>query len=226
MRKAIVGTILMLALLFTAFPAAIFAFAISSDNAVIVMSGAIKENDGEISVSANLIKNDGISAMDIELVYDDSALTLIGIDKGNTLASLALDPWHTNTETDKGYSIRPFKFNYSGDKNDYSTGNLFTLLFKVKEDAKSGTYKISLRYERDKSVNYFENGDVKTRNLSVDSVEIKTQGSVPMKISTVSDTEDGSVNIPLIVSGAVFAAASVTALTVFATHKRKRWKKV
>lgn len=222
MRKAMISTVLMLALLFTAFPAANTAFALSNDNAVIRMSGKI--NNGGISVDVNLIKNDGISAMNLELVYDDTALTLVGAERGTALNTLQY--LTTNTETEQGYSIKPFKFDYSGDDNDYSTGKLFTLSFKVKDGAKDGKYVVTLKYKRNSDVNYIENGELKTRNLSVDSVEIKTEGSMPAEIATVSETDEQSLNLPLIIISAGFAAAGVSVAVFLFLRKRKRWKKI
>ena len=222
MRKTISCIIIIFAILFTAISAPATVFADSSDNAVIVMKGEI--TDSGFSVKVKLVRNDGISAMDIELVYDDEALTLIGIEQGTTLSSLQCIT--TNTETDKGYSIRPFKFNYSGDGNDYSTGNLFTLNFKANENAEDGTYKVSLEYERDKSVNYYENGEVTTRNLSIDSVEVKIKGSKPSEIATVTEEHRFSDATLLIISVVVFAVATAVAIILFITRKRKRWERI
>lgn len=222
MRKAMISTVLMLALLFTAFPAANTAFALSNDNAVIRMSGKI--NNGGISVDVNLLKNDGISAMNLELVYDDTTFTFVGVEKGSALGSLQY--LTSNTGTEKGFSIKPFKFDYSGDDNDYSTGNLFTLLFKVKTDAKDGKHVITLKYNRNSDINYIEDGELKTRNLSIDLVEIKTEGSMPSEITTVSETDGQSLNIPLIVISAVLATVGLSVAIFLLLRKRKRWKKI
>jgi len=224
MRKAIYSIFIAVMIFATVFSSSVKneAFADVSDNAVIVMKGEI--TDSGFSVKVNLVRNDGISAMVIELVYDDEALTLIGIEQGTTLSSLQCIT--TNTETDKGYSIRPFKFNYSGDKNDYSTGNLFTLNFKANKNAEDGTYKVSLEYERDKSVNYYENGEVTTRNLSIDSVEVKIKGSKPSEIATVTEEHRFSDATLLIISVSAFAVATAVAVILLITRKRKRWEKI
>ena len=105
---------------------------------------AISGNDGTITLSANrtgnkvdvtvrLTKNCGIYQMLLTLSYDTKVLTLTGLDKGSALSSLNF--MTTNTATEKGYSITPFKFDYlNADSNDQSTGTMFTLHFSIKKN--------------------------------------------------------------------------------------------
>ncbi len=106
------------------------------------MSGALKS--GKVDVTVRLNKNCGINAMDLTLDYDTKALTLTGLDEGSALKSL--DLMTTNTATEKGYSITPFKFSYlNANQNDTSTGVMFTLHFSVKKGA-SGNTTVGLKY--------------------------------------------------------------------------------
>ena len=86
MRKIIKCITIILALCLIFAHTSVTAFADSGDNAVIVMQGDITDNG--FVVKANLVKNDGISAMVVELVYDDAALTLVGLEWGSALSSL------------------------------------------------------------------------------------------------------------------------------------------
>ena len=121
-------------------------------------TNSIKGEDGKIEMSAKVDKtkvdvtvrlkeNCGINAMDLVLDYDTKVLTLTGVDEGTALKSLDLIT--TNTNTEKGYSITPFKFSYlNANKNDTSTGTMFTLHFSVKKNADVKKTTVGLKYTK------------------------------------------------------------------------------
>ena len=126
------------------------------------MSGALKS--GKVDVTVRLNKNCGINAMDLTLQYDTKVLTLTGLDEGSALKSL--DLMTTNTATEKGYSVTPFKFNYlNANQNDTSTGVMFTLHFSVKKGA-SGTTTVGLKYA-DGAIKSLTKNDIVTRKFTI-----------------------------------------------------------
>ena len=122
------------------------AYSITGSDGEIVLSAS--RNNNKVDVTVRLNKNCGINAMNFTLDYDTDSLTLTGYDKGSALSDLDLIT--TNTQTDKGYSITPFKFDYlNTNKNDSSTGVLLTLHFSKKKSAKGKT-TVDLKYENGK----------------------------------------------------------------------------
>ena len=194
-----------------------------SDNAVIILSGNFNEK-GELVIDANLTNNPGISGMTLELVYNKNVMTLTNVKFGTALASL--EPLTTKTDTELGYSITPFKFNYLGKENDFSTGNLFTLTFKLDENIKDGIYRVSLKYTKNQDVNYIDNnGELKTKNLYIDNAEIEIKDNSVLQIVSVRDEEKSSTWIVILcVSVGVVAVGTTTAIILL--KKRRNWKRL
>lgn len=198
-----------------------------SDNSVIILSGKAND-DGEIDIKVSITKNTGICAMLLELSYDTSVLTLQNVVKGNALSSL--DYLTTNTKTELGYSITPFRFSYSGNANDSSTGELFTLKFKLKDGVTNGNFKISLLYNKNQDVNYYDNnGRVKTKNLYIDNAEIELKDNVVVDIKSIKDKDSIKANFPwttiiICSSVAIVVAGGVVAIIIL--KKRRNWKRL
>jgi len=197
-----------------------------SDNAIIVLSGKLSE-EGEVEIQASLSQNTGISAMTLTLSYDKDVMTLTNVKRGNALSSL--DYITTNTDTEQGYQITPFVFNYSGNANDTSTGILFSLTFKLNENIKDGTYKVSLIYNKDKDVVYYdERDDVQTKNLLIDNAEIEFKNNSIIEIKSVRAEEVKTSNtwtIILIVGGSIIVVSAVVVLIIF-LKRRRNWKRL
>ena len=122
------------------------AYSITGSDGEIVLSAS--KNNNKVDVTVRLNKNCGINSMLVELVYDTNALTLTGFDKGSALSTL--DLMTTNVNTEKGYAITPFRFDYlNTNKNDASTGVMFTLHFSKKKNAKGKT-TVGLKYTNGK----------------------------------------------------------------------------
>lgn len=228
MKKILLYVFITFMLIFSCFaPPFKQAFASSvSDNSVIILSGN-KVEGNKLVIEANLAVNPGISAMTLELSYNKEIMTLSNVVFGSALSSL--NPITTNTQTSEGYSITPFKFNYLGYENDNSTGNLFTLTFDLSDNIADGSYVVTLKYEKNKDVNYFDdNNDVKTKNLFVDKAEITFKNNVVEKITTISESNQTS-NAWIIVVATVVPTVVLGVGTFFLVKflKRKRnWQKL
>ena len=135
---------------------------ISGSDGAIEMTA--KRNGSKVDVTVRLEKNCGINAMTLTLAYDTDVLTLTGLDEGKALASL--DLMTTNTKTEKGYAVTPFKFNYlNANQNDTSTGVMFTLHFSVKKNAKGNT-TVGLKYKSG-AIKALDNGEIVAKKFSI-----------------------------------------------------------
>ena len=232
MKKFIIPVILtaLLILVFTAPASNSVAYAASlSDNSVIVMSGA---NDGDkIEIAANLVTNSGTTAMVLEIVYDTDAMTLVDVKKGDALSSL--DYTTTNANTDKGYSITPFKILYTPNVeavNDYSTGILFKMVFELKNKAQNGRHNVSLKAEPN-SVIYVDNGVDKAKNVLIDGVAVSVRNNSVTEINAINgefdDVKQNTGTIVAVSVSSVVVIAAVVVIILFVTKKRKNnWTKL
>ena len=201
-----------------------------SDNSVVILTGSVNEQN-KLVVEANLTVNTGISGMTLELSYNSAAMVLSNVVLGSALASL--EPITTNTQTDEGFSITPFVFNYFGQENDFSTGNLFTLTFDLLEDVEDGNYSVALKYTKNKDVNYYENNiDVKTKNLFIDNIEVQIKENSVLKVVQIVDENKSNneqsnltliivlcVTLPVVAGCGVFVAIKLS-------KKQRNWKKL
>lgn len=229
MKKLLVIMLLAIMVISSLFaPPTQIASANIADNSVIILTGKVGE-DNTLTINALLTVNTGISGMTVELIYDSSAMTLTNVTMGKALSSL--EPIMTNAETPKGYSITPFKFNYFGNDNDFSTGTLFTLNFKVNEYIGDGIYNVTLKYNKDEDVNYYENNtDIKTKNLYIDSADVEIKDHSVVKVSTVKDSEKPVIDVSkiiMIVSYVVIIAGGIAfVIFVILAKKRRKWKRI
>jgi len=200
------------------------------DNSVIILSGNIENN--KIVIKANLTLNTGIAAMNLELSYDKSVMQLSNFEFGNALASL--EPITTNTNTSEGYAITPFKINYLGRENDFTTGNLFTLTFDISSNINDGKYSISLLYEQNKDVNYYDEfNDVKTKNLFIDKAEIEFKNNSVSDITIVNsnsnetprESNNKTLIIALCIAIPTVLLTGVLIVVFFVPKKKRNWKK-
>ena len=157
--------------------------AFAENTPVLLLSG--KTEGDEIVVTVTLRNNDGISAMLLNLEYDRERLTFIGYQEGEALPSLDIVSSANN-------DVYPYVLTWSGDDNDASDGKLLTLRFTVKENA-DGQAFVRFTYVRDRDVNYYEGGELKTRNLMTDTLRIDLASGEATAI--VSDNA-GAVALP------------------------------
>ena len=202
-------------------------------NTVFVMKGKENAETHEIEIDVIVEENTGVCGMLLSLQYDTSVFTLTGLEYGAALSSLS--PIHTNTETDEGYAIYPFKITYLGEENDTSIGKMMTLRFSVKDGAPDGSYTITLKHERDKDVTYLENGEIHTKNLLIDGARITLSGNKITNIDTIdssneqNDLENTSDELwlPVVVGGLVLVSGcSLFASLIIKRNKLKKWKKI
>jgi hypothetical protein len=196
-----------------------------TDNSVIILSGSVLDNN-TLTINAKLTVNTGINGMTLELIYDTDAMTLSNIVMGEALASL--EPITTNTKTEKGFSITPFKINYFGNSNDFTKGNMFTMTFDINENVTDGNYKVSLKYSKDADVTYYDdNNEMQTKNLYIDNTEIAIKNNSVVKISSIKDSQrvSGTFLKIVIICSSVVVIGSLIAF-VIRFKRRRNWKRL
>lgn len=233
MKKAILIFLTLGLALTMAFASPMRILAVEEGNTVLVMKGREQSVDNEIEIDVTVEENSGVSGMLLSLEYDTSVFTLTNLEYGTAFSSLS--PIHTNTDTEQGYGIYPFMISYLGDENDTSTGSMMTLRFRVKENSPDGSYRITLKYERDKAVSYLKDGKILTKNLLIDGAEITVAADKVVKIETYPDDQrqpapEGKP-IALWIVGAIGAAVIIAGCAVLVSalikhNKRKKWTKI
>lgn len=221
--------ILVAVALLTIVPVTHAAYAASaSDPAVIVLSPSATEN--EVTVDAVLRQNTGLSELVVELVYDTTAMELVNVERGDALSKLEF--LTTNSDTEQGFAFTPFKLNWSGDENDYSTGNIVRLHFATKPEAKDGDYTIELKADRVTDASYIVNGTAESKSVLIDIATIRITDNKPSPVLPTEEKpeEENKPNVALIVSlsvvGAVIVAGAITFVIIWKKKGKKSWKKV
>ena len=110
-----------------------------------------------------LDQNPGLISLMLDLEYDKTAMELVGISHGNALESHTFTT--TNTDTEDGFLITPFRMLWDGRTQDHSTGVLAILTFESKVDAEMGDYLVSVSYDKQNTnVDYGKPCDVQIEN--------------------------------------------------------------
>ena len=231
--KKIISLFLMLSMVLTVvFASSVQTLAAEDGNTVFVMKGRVNEETHEIEIDVTVKENTGVCGMLLSLVYDTSVFTLVDLDYGTAFSSLS--PISTNTETDEGYGIYPFKITYLGEENDTSIGHMMTLRFSVKDDAPDGSYIITLNHERDQDVTYLKDNKILTKNLLIDGAKITLSGNKITQIDTLTDNEQISgVNdsdalwFSLVIGSLVMISVCSLLISLHIMRKKtKKWKKI
>ena len=232
--KRILSCFLTLVLvLIAAFASPLPILAAQEGNTVLVMKGKENLETREIEIEVTVEENTGVSAMLLSLQYDTSVFTLTGLEYGTALSSLS--PIHTNTETDEGYAIYPFKITYLGEENDTSTGHMMTLRFGVNENVPDGDYTITLAHERDQDVTYLKDHEILTKNLLISGAKITLSENRITNIDTIhSDNEQTDLShqfevlwLPILIGGLILISGSFLFLSLFVKRNHsKKWKKI
>ena len=233
MKKVILVSLMFSLTLTMVFASPMRILAAEEGNTVLVMKGREQSVENEIEIDVVVEENSGVSGMLLSLEYDTSVFTLTDLEYGTAFSSLS--PIHTNTETEQGYGIYPFKISYLGDENDTSTGNMMTLRFRIKENAPDGSHHITFKYERDKDVSYLKDGKILTKNLLIDGAEVTLKADKVVKIETYPDVQRqdplDSNPIMLWILGAIGASVIIVGCTVLISvlvkhNKQKKWTKI
>lgn len=207
--------------------------AAGEENTVLIMKGRENVETHEIEIDVIVEENTGVCGMLLSLIYDTSVFTLTGLEYGDAFSSLS--PIHTNTETDEGYGIYPFKITYLGEENDTSTGKMMTLRFSVKDGAPDGDYTITLDHQRDKDVTYLSENEILTKNLLIDGAKITLSDNQVANIETIthSDVKNDLVNqsdelwLPILIGSLVLiSGCSLLVSLLVKRNKAKKWKKI
>lgn len=197
-----------------------------SDNIVIYFTTSA--NDGNIDISAKINSNSGITNMLLTLEYDESVVEFVGYDKGVALQNL--DLMTTNTQTEQGYSIKPFNFNWFSENvtNDFSVGEFLKLHFVLRDDAPNGNYRITLSYVRDRDISYVDGDELKTKNAVIGEVRFEVKNNAITDFDDINADEDSSVllivgisaGLVIVIGASIFVAVSIK------NKKKKKWVKV
>ena len=103
--------------------------------------------------------NPGLISLMLDLEYDKTAMELVGVTRGDALKPHTFTT--TNTDTDEGFLISPFRMLWDGRTQDNSTGVLAILTFESKVDAPTGDYPITVNYDKQNTkVEYEKTCDV------------------------------------------------------------------
>lgn len=232
--KKIISVLLILGTVLTiGFASPVGSLAAENENTVLIMKGRVKEDTQEIEIDVTVAENTGVCSMLLSLNYDTSVFTLTDLEFGDAFSSLS--PIHTNTETEQGYGIYPFKITYLGEANDTSTGHMMTLRFRVKDNAPDGSYTITLKHERDKDVTYLKDNEIQTKNLLIDGAEITLSGNKITIIDTTqnndeqpkADADSEDLWIPIAI-GCIILIISCSVLIPLLNKrkKNKKWKRI
>lgn len=231
--KKLISILLMLgAMLTMAFASPTYILAAEEGNTVLVMKGRENTETQEIEIDVTVEENTGVCGMLLTLVYDTSVFTLTGLEYGTAFSSLS--PIHTNTETDEGYGIYPFKITYLGEENDTSIGKMMTLRFSVKDNVPDGSYTITLKHDRDKDVTYLKNNEILTKNLLIDGARVTLSQNKITNIDSVSNNErseflndfDGFW-LPIVIGSLVLISGFLLLILMLTKRKKfKKWKKI
>lgn len=233
MKKLIMILLTLSVMLATVFASPMQILAAEDGNTVLVMKSREGDDPKEIEIDVTVEENAGVCGMLLSLDYDTSVFTLTGLEYGTALSSLA--PIHTNTQTDEGYGIYPFKITYLGEENDTSTGTMMTLRFRVKDNAPDGNYTITLNHERNKDVTYLKDNMILTKNLLIDGAKITISGNKITNVDSSNDRseQNGQENsthrlwIPITLGGlALIGGCSLVATAIIKRNKTKKWKKI
>lgn len=146
----------------------------------IIVDSVQASRGGTVKVAISLANNPGIASMRLNVDYDSSVMTLVGVDDLDKLGS----ELHSNRFTD------PYVLCWANDtatENFTANGDVVILTFEVSETAASGSYEVSVSYDYDKA-------DI--HNVQVEKVRFYTEvGTVEVVDVLIGDVNgDGSVD--------------------------------
>ena len=134
-----------------------------NEKPVIKLSGVSGRAGDSVKVTVALRDNPGVMQMGLTVKYDRNALTLTEVIDGGLLGK--------NYSGDN-YKKYPYVLNWSNNfKNEYGNGVIATLVFEINEDAKTGTYPVSISYDNDNDD--IINEDFKPVSFAVSNGEIE-----------------------------------------------------
>lgn len=232
--KKFLGIMLMLCLL-VVFPLAtssISSVDAASKNTVVLLQGA-EQSASEIKVDVEVKENTGVSSFLLGIEFDKNILELVNVSGGDGFKTL--EPIWTDKENQNGQfptaNGNGKLLVYGGGTgefiNDYTTGKLATLTFKVKDNAPDGDYSINLTYTKNHDFEYRHDGEIKTKNIITNSVKLTLKESQIEKVETTKqEGEDQTAMwIAIGVSGAAVVGAGI-AIGIVVAKKKGKWVKL
>ena len=120
----------------------------------------------EAVIPVDIVNNPGISAFILTFIYDSSALEYIDFYAGD-----AFNKYTIANNSEKGM----LNVVFSSFSNVYSDGRMISLKFKIKEDAKLGSYTIRLQSKKGDFSNTNEDKIIPLDNYGI--VEVKYNGN-------------------------------------------------
>ena len=229
--RRVVRLLVAIMLLFSFYTSANNVFATSlSDSIILQLTETHTEN--QIDIDVKLVTNTGISAMTLELVYNKDVFEYNGYEKssGTGAALENLDLIVTDLSND---ATLPVKFNWLNQNvyNDFTTGNILKLHFKLKSNIPSGNYKIGFKYD-DGDIVYIQNNNPNSKSAIISKAVVSVAENKITKTEIV-ETEAKDINALLIV-GIVLAGSAAVAATIFVSikkikkqkRKNKNWVKI
>lgn len=227
MKRIAVFVITCLILIVGIAPASVAFASDLSDSVVLHLTAT--HTDNQVVIDVNMITNTGISSIGLELVYDRDVFEFDDYERGQALDNFLLTPSEDFT--------KPIRFLWDNldnqsVANDFSTGNLLRLYFRLKPDCKSGDYNIVLKPH---NISYYDNNNhssLKSAIIDKAVINIAENKITAIEIED-ADVSGGNTNVALLVGAVVFGvtalSAAVAVLTVKIIKKRRgkgNWSKI
>ena len=108
------------------------------------------EDGNTLLVRLDVSDNNGVCNMKMNLVYDNTALSFVGYERGDALGDMTLSTSGTT-------ATYPYTFMWSADDNSYQNGTALVMKFSVREGVANGGYRVALSYDRTSDVTYYDN---------------------------------------------------------------------
>ena len=163
------------------------AMAAMSDSLLLVLDKGEMEGN-RVEIVATLTKNTGTTGLILTLTYDDNALELVEVSEGSALSELSC----TRTPT---YTT-PYKILYTKERdfyeNDFTKGILLKFVFEIKDLSHDGTYKVTLKADKN-AVQYADGDQFKTKNLlsNPTTITVKGEQTTVEVLPTEDDVDKG-----------------------------------
>ena len=216
MKKLLVLAVLVALFLLIA-PVAKVNAASLSDNVVIRLAG--NHSESRIEINVNMLTNTGVSAMTLELVYDKTVFEFEYYERGSALEELDL----ISTDLSADPSL-PVKFNWMSQnvENDFSTGTMLRLYFKLKEGVPAGRYEIGFKSNDKGDVVYIENDTPNSKSAIIAKAVVNIAENKITEIEIESDQSQETPNLALLITSISLAVVAIGALVTILIVRKKR----
>ncbi len=139
----------------------------------VTVGTATGEVGDTVEITVRISNNTGFADLGIEVGYNSEIMTLTGASANSEVGA--------NFTAAQSYAANPYNMGWSGVSDITYNGNLVTLTFKIAENAKSGTYPITVDYYKGRNGNYKDGDDV-NYDADYDPLNLKyVNGSITVK---------------------------------------------